>query len=91
MPTASITSTKTGQTFDVDFTNQPTADDIDEVTSAWETQFYQREGLDPSIAEQGAVGTAANAFARDIGGTALEITVAAVNLFTVARMLRARH
>jgi len=72
MPTASITSTKTGQTFDVDFTDQPTADDIDEVTSAWETQFYQREGLDPSIAEQGAVGTGMNAFARDIGGTALD-------------------
>ena len=72
MPTASITSTKTGQTFDVDFTNQPTPDDIDEVTSAWETQFYQREGLDPSIAEQGVVGTASNAFARDLGGTALD-------------------
>ena len=72
MPTASITSTKTGQTFDVDFTNQPTPDDIDEVTSAWETQFYQREGLDPSIAEQGVVGTAGNAFARDLGGTALD-------------------
>jgi hypothetical protein len=72
MPIASITSTKTGQTFDVDFTDQPTADDIDEVTSAWETQFYQREGLDPSIAEQGVVGTAGNAFARDLGGTALD-------------------
>ncbi len=72
MPIASITSTKTGQTFDVDFTDQPTADDIDEVTSAWDTQFYQREGLDPSIAEQGVVGTAGNAFARDLGGTALD-------------------
>lgn len=66
MPTASITSTKTGQTFEVDFTNQPTADDIDEVTSAWETQFYQREGLDPSIAEQGPVGTVANQV-RNVG------------------------
>lgn len=72
MPTASITSAKTGQTFKVNFANDPTADDIDEVTSAWETEFYQREGLDPSIAEQGVVGTAGNAFARDLGGTALD-------------------
>lgn len=72
MPTASITSAKTGQTFKVNFANDPTEEDIDEVTSVWETEFYQREGLDPSIAEQGVLGTAGNAFARDLGGTALD-------------------
>lgn len=66
MPTASITSAKTGQTFDVDFANDPTADDIDEVTSAWDTQFYQREGLDPSISEQSPVGTVVNQV-RNVG------------------------
>ena len=72
MGTASITSTKTGQTFEVNFTNPPTVEDVDYATSLWETQFYQREGLDPSIAEQGVVGTASNAFARDVGGKMAE-------------------
>lgn len=66
MPTASITSATTGQTFDVDFEKEPTPEDIDEVTADWDRQFYQREGLDPSIAAQSPVGTVVNQV-RNVG------------------------
>lgn len=72
MPTFTLTSQKTGQDYDVDFERDPTEVDVDEALDSLDQDFYRAQGLDPSIAEQGPVGTASNAFARDIGGTALD-------------------
>lgn len=72
MPTFELSSPKTGQAYRVDFGRDPTDDDVDEAISQFDAEFLQQEGLDPSITEQGALGTAGNAFARDIGGAALD-------------------
>lgn len=66
MPIFELSSPKTGQSYRVEFGRDPTDEDVDEAISQFDTEFFQQQGLDPSIVEQGPVGTVVNAV-RDVG------------------------
>ena len=73
MPTYNLTSPRTGQSYRVNLDNDPTDDVVDEITNELDTEFYQQEGLDPSIAEQGPVATAATSAWRALGDVGTSI------------------
>lgn len=65
MPTSvniRITSPQTGQIYNVSFDGEPEADEVDEVADQLDTEFYQQQGLSPSIANQGPAMTGARSF-----------------------------
>ncbi len=68
-----LTSVKTGQVYNAEFDDDdPPEGDLQSAIDQWDQDFYNEQGLDPSIAEQGPIGTASNAAARDLGGLALK-------------------
>jgi hypothetical protein len=62
MPTFELTSAKTGQNYEIDFDRDPNDQDIDEAIAQFDTEFYNQQGLSPSIAKQGPAMTGARSF-----------------------------
>lgn len=74
MPTFELTSAKTGQSYEIEFDREPVDTDIDEAIAQFDTEFYQQQGLSPSIANQGPAMTGARSFMQ-LGTSAVENVV----------------
>lgn len=60
-----LTSPKTGQTYKAAFdADEPPPEDFQAAIDQWDQEFYNEQGLDPSIANQGNVGTVVNQVAN---------------------------
>jgi hypothetical protein len=71
MPTYSLTSPTTGQSYDVDFSGAPSEADMEQAVAFYDQKFDELGGQHPRLLNQSTAGTAGMAAFRSLGDAAM--------------------
>jgi len=83
MPTYSLTSPTTGQSYDVDFSGAPSEADMEQAVSFYDDQFDQLGGQHPRVLNQSPAATAGVSMFRSLGDAAMAAVSGAAKLADV--------
>lgn len=89
--TYELTSPKSGQTYEVEFDQQPGEADMEEAVGFFDTEFYKQNDLNPEISQQTPLASAAVSFWKGLGDVATGTVGGAAKLLDAGTDLVAKY